>query len=218
MGNNNIGIRKAFIENKTMEVITEEEYYRRAQFAEPLFGDTCVEMNGMLYPIQQKRFDPSLPGVYDTGCCLKYNKPPKEFEGRYDNSNILVDFANAKDYADVIRMKDSLNRAEIARLTTKDNVYVPVISEEDTPALRLVKEAVGCKEIDLESYRQRMDTDFSNNTRLITSPKNHNITIKKAAALGEAFDFDVELVIRDKKDAINPIGKELRTIITTAGE
>lgn len=206
-------VRKAFIENKTMEVMSEKEYFRRAEFTDPMFEDACVEQGGTLYPIMS-RYDPTITGVYDAGVCLKYNKPPEELSTKYSADHI-IDFDKATDYGDVIRMKDSLNRAEVARLTTKDNVYVPNIQETDSPLLKVIKEAVGAKEIDLDSYRQRAGTNFSNWTRLITSPKNDSITIKKAVNICEMCDLELSISVKDKKDAINPVGHVITTVITT---
>ena len=206
-----MSVRKAFIANKTMEVISEDEYIRRSKFADPMFEDTCVEKNGTLYPIQ-KRYNEGAPGVYDAGPCFKYTNASNKEDY---SANKIIDFDNATNYADMIKLKDKLNKAEIARLTTKDNIYVPTIGDNDSPALKLIKEAVGNKNIDPESYRQRMGSDYMNLMRLVTSDSNHNISIKKMAAFGEAFDFDIEVTVTDKPNAVNPIGKSLSAKITT---
>jgi len=206
-------VKKAFVQNKTMEVVSEEEYFRRAQFTDPMFEDACVEQNKILYPIM-KRYDKTIPGVYDAGVCLKYNVPSDEVKKEY-SADKVIDFNNATSYKEIIQMKDTLNRAEVARLTTKDNIYVPNIKETDSPLLKVMKQAIGEKQIDLDSYRQRAGSNFSNWTRLITSTNNDSITIKKAVNLCEMCDLELSISVKDKKNAINGIGHEINTIITT---
>ena len=86
-----MSVRKAFIANKTMEVISEDEYIRRSKFADPMFEDTCVEKNGTLYPIQ-KRYNEGAPGVYDAGPCFKYTNPTNKEDY---SANKIIDFDNA---------------------------------------------------------------------------------------------------------------------------
>ena len=206
-------VRKVVVNNVTMDVISPKEYERRSEFSDPMFEDTCVEMGCQVYPIM-KRYDENTVGVYDTGICMKFNKIPEEQKAEFSTDKI-IDFDNAKDYADIIRKKDQLNNSELARLTTKNNIYVPSIAEDDSPALKLVKEAVGLKEIDLDSYRPDMGSNFSNWTRLITSPKNKSITVNRVVDLGEALGFDAYLVIKDKPNVPNPIGRTLEVALTS---
>ena len=46
------GVRQAFVEDNTMEVISTEQYLRRSKLEKPAFDNTCVERNGTLYPIR----------------------------------------------------------------------------------------------------------------------------------------------------------------------
>ena len=207
-------IKKAFIGNKTLEVISEKELFRRQDFPDPMLEDTIVEKDGILYPILKKS-EKNAVGVFPMGNCVKYNKPSANQMTNYTAEGKVINFSEAKSFSEMIKKKDQLNQEEVARLTTKDNIYVPRVGENDSPSLKIVKNAIGLKNIDPESYRQRMGSDFSNNMRLLTSEKNTGITLKKMAAMGNAFDFDVEITIKDKKNAINPIGEELHISITS---
>lgn len=205
-------IRQVFINNTTMDVISEDEYIRRKQFNEPMFENTCVAKDGIVYPIRP-RFTEGLPGVVDAGCMSVYTKPPEERMKDYSEDRV-INFSDSKSYAELIKKKDQLANDETARLTTKDNVLEPYIDPNDSPALKLIKEALGAKAIDPESYRQRLGSDFSNCMRLITSKKNKGITLKKLTSLATAYDLDVDITITDKPGCVNPMNKVLKTRIT----
>ena len=53
------GVRQAFIEDNTMEVISVDQYLRRSKLEKPAFDNTCVEKDGTLFPIR-------------TGKCMNY--------------------------------------------------------------------------------------------------------------------------------------------------
>lgn len=206
-------IRQVFLNNTTMDVISEDEYIRRKQFPEPMFENTCVAKDGVIYPIRP-RFVEGLPGVVDAGVMSVYTKPPAEREADYSEKRV-INFSNSASYAELIKKKDQLASDETARLTTKDNVLEPYIDQNDSPALKLIKEALGAKAIDPESYRQRLGTDFSNCMRLITSKKNKGITLKKLTSLATAYDLEVDLRISDKPGCVNPMNKTLQARITS---
>ena len=72
----------------------------------------------------------------------------------------------------------------------------------------MVKECFHKKNIDIDNYRGRFDSncDFNNTTRLLVNPQTHNISVQKIQLIGEKFDIDFHLVAKDKKGAVNPMG------------
>lgn len=50
--------------------------------------------------------------------------------------------------------------------------------------------------------------------RALKSSSNHSISFFKAKRILNSFDIDGEFIIRDKKDAVNPIGKEYSIKLT----
>lgn len=197
-----------------MDVIDEEEYNRRSKFTEPLFEDTCIEKDGMVYPIK-KKYDET-PGVYDAGPLLKYTKPEQNQE-QYSSSNI-IDFSNAKSFKDVIERQDNLKRSEEAILTTKDNIFVPVIYDDDLPELVATKQMLSYKAIDLESYRGRFGGDFNNITRGVKDKKNKTITFYRLKTFCNAMDVKATLTLEDKEGAINPMGRKIEVNLTSSEE
>jgi hypothetical protein len=205
-------IKKITLGRKMMEVIDEEEYRRRSRFDNLLFDDSCIEMNGMVYPVQ-KKFDPTVPGVYDVGPCLKYVKPTENAD-QYRSENI-TDFGKPQNFKDLIDQQDHLRKGREAILTTKENkVFNPKIAEDDTPELSITKEAIILKDIDIESYRTEFGLDYPNILRLFKDPKNKNITINRMKTVCNAMDIEMTVTLKDKKNAINPMGKELSVILT----
>ena len=213
-----MGKKWAFIENQTQEVIDIKELARRSCQESPIFENVCVEKGDTLYPIRTGRYSPFTPGVYVPGPGMAvFSEPPKEKKEQYDHEKI-IDFGASKSYADFIKKQDKLATEEVARLTTKDEVFEPNIDPLDSPALKALKEALQAKAIDPEMYRPRLGPDFSNSMRLVTSSKNHSITLKKLVTLSKAYDISVDLILKDKEGAINPIGKVIKTNITNTDE
>ena len=205
-------IKQVFINNITMNVIDEDEYIRRKQLPDPGLENTCVEKDGVVYPIRNK-FVEGLPGVVNAGIMSVYTKPPKERMKDY-SADRVINFSKSESYADLIKKKDKLANDEVTRLTTKDNILEPHIDSNDSPALKLIKEALKAKEIDPESYRPRLGPDFSNCMRLITSKKNKSITLKKFTSIANAYDLKVDITVSDKPGCVNPMKKVLKATIT----
>ena len=50
--------------------------------------------------------------------------------------------------------------------------------------------------------------------RLVTSRKNHSITLKKMVSMAKAYDMEIKLTISDANGAINPMGQEISAMVT----
>lgn len=208
-------IKKVTLGNKICDVIDQTEYHRRLTFDNPMLEDTCIEVNGTVYPIQ-KRYDPSKPGAFDSGAFFKLTKPSEEEQEMYSSENI-IDMARAKDYKDRIDAQDDLRTAENAILTTVNNIFNPVTYEDDSPELKALKEVYRSKQIDLESYRHRYgsDSDFNNETRTVRSKSQKTVSFYKVRKHCDVLDVEAILILKDKKGAINPMGKTIITRLTS---
>jgi len=204
-------IKKVSIGKKLMDVIDEREYHKRAKLEDPLFEDTCVEKDGLLYPIQ-KKYD-GTPGVYDAGPFLKFTKPVNDIE-QY-SSDKIIDFNNAKNFRDLISKQDDLRHEERAILSTVNNVFAPEVYDDDTPELVAIKQMITYKNIDPESYRHRFGDDFSNNMRPLKDKKNKSVSFYKVRTYCTVFDTKATLIIEDKEGAINPMGRRIEIEITS---
>jgi hypothetical protein len=72
----------------------------------------------------------------------------------------------------------------------------------------LVKQCLQAKNVPLENYKGRFDTpcDFNITIRLVTSEKNHTISIQKIKTIGEKFDIKFKLIAEDQEDSPNAMG------------
>ena len=112
----------------------------------------------------------------------------------------------------MIQKTAELEKAEKSILIDKNNIYNIMINEDDTPEFALLKQAINNKQIDISSYKNRLSDSFSNNIRLLTN--GNSITFSKLRTFAQVFDLECELIIRDKKNVVNPMGEELHTIIS----
>ena len=198
--------KKIVLDNLTKDVISMDEYNRLIKMSVPILDDMCVEDNGYVYPIS-KQYKPDEVSVYSTNEVTVFTDPvTNEDKEKYSIKN-CIDFGSdaIKNLSDHISQMDKLKSLEESRLTiVNDELSLP-INEEDTPELKIIKEAINDKHIDADSYKQKFpsDSDFNNDMRALKAPDNNSISFYKAKRVLNAFDIEAELIIRDKKDVIN---------------
>ena len=101
-------------------------------------------------------------------------------------------------------------------LTDADNIYIPIIGDEDGPEMVALKTAIGSKKCDINKYAFRFGPNFLNNKRLL---KEKNITLNKLILMADNLDMEAELILRDKNhDVPNPMGQEVHAILTGGGD
>ena len=206
-------MKKALLGKKMYDVIDEQEYLRRVNLnpnaRKTLIEDTAIIKGDTIFPLL-----PNMPetavGMYHCGPVLMYTKPQDSNDTTYSSSH-LIDFENnIGGLREIIEKQALYDAAEKSVLISKDNIYNVTVKEDDTPEMQLFKTALNKKSVDIMSYKQRFSSDFSNDIRVI---QGDSITFGKLKKLASILDMEVELTIRDKKDAVNPIGEELSTII-----
>ena len=208
-------MRKINIGKKIYDVISQEEFIRRSN-ANPeamnnLADDTAVECHGQVYPITTTYSKDNMAVMKCGPSCLLYSNPDNfPNKEQYDSKNI-IDFENVQGgLAEKIKVAAKLEAAERSVLISKDNIYQVAIKEDDTPEMKLFKTALNKKSVDILSYKPRFSSDYSNDVRVI---QGNSITFGKLKKLADIFDMDVEMTIKDKKGAANPIGETLHTKI-----
>lgn len=208
--------KKIPINRMMYDVITEQEYDRRYKLnpetTRELETDFAIQNGDYVYPVQIPSSEYSSPGVKNYGPVMQYFHPKTEKEKEEYHIKNIIDFNNRDGCAGMIQKVAELAAAERTILTTKDNVTQFVIKEDDTPEFKLLKQALNQKAIDINSYRQRYQNNFSNDLRILV--QGNSITFGKLKSIATASDMEVELVIRDKPGCVNPIGTELRTLLT----
>nr|DAS08409.1 MAG TPA: hypothetical protein [Caudoviricetes sp.] len=203
-------IRQAFVDGKLLDVVTQEEYERRSNLKnEEMLKNTCIERDGTLYPVVKRPDVRKTPHVINMGPVFKYVGSADKFPAY--SSNKVIDYSNVKSNRELIEQQSKARKEEMAILTQTGKVFAPVIREEDSPALKCVKECFHAKKIDIDNYRGRFDSncDFANTVRLFVNPNNHTISVQKIQLVGEKFDIDFKLVASDKKGAVNPMDKTI---------
>lgn len=200
-------IKQAFVNGRLMDVVSQDEYARRRSLGPEMVENTCIQMNGTLYPVIPKADSRNTPFAVYSSLAVKYYGNATEHPEFSDNA--VVDYSNIKSCQELIDRQNKARKEEVAVLTQQTSkTFYPIIREEDSPALKVVKECFHKKNIDIDNYRGRFDSncDFNNTTRLLVNPQTHNISVQKIQLIGEKFDIDFHLVAKDKKGAVNPMG------------
>ena len=212
-----ISSKRVVLNNKTMEVITVEEYSKLLEMNAPIFDDTCVQDGNYFYPIS-KQYRPDEVSVCAIGPIIKFTDPVSDKDKKAFTVDNVIDFnagplVGMKDYMDKI---DRLKNMESVRLTNIKNELTIPINENDAPELKALKTIINEKHIDAEMYKQKFPSgsDYNNDLRHLKSPQNNAISFFKAKRIANAFDIEMELIIKDKLNAVNPSGKTYNVLLT----
>lgn len=211
-------MKKAKIGRRILDVIDESEFIRRSSLnpdiVASLAEDTAIEKDGHVYPVT-KQYSKDVTGVTDLGKVLLYSLTDQDKSADEYKVENVIDFENVKSLQESISKQNQLMSAERTILVSPENIFTPVIKEEDTPEMKLLKQAICLKGIDLDNYKQRFGSDYNNDRRLF---EQNSITFFKLKRLAEIMDMNVSLSLEDKPGAPNPIGEKLTIQITSDGE
>jgi len=211
-------MKKAKIGRRILDVIDESEFIRRSSLnpdiVASLAEDTAIEKDGHVYPVT-KQYSKDVTGVTDLGKVLLYSLAEQDKDADEYKVENVIDFENVKSLQESISKQNQLMSAERTILVSPENIFTPVIKEEDTPEMKLLKQAICLKGIDLDNYKQRFGSDYNNDRRLF---EQNSITFFKLKRLAEIMDMNVSLSLEDKPGAPNPIGEKLTIQITSDGE
>lgn len=213
-----IGIKKAVLSNKTMDVLSMVEFETLLANGKEILPDTCVQIGEYVYPVATNPKTTGGVWISGTNAITMWNPPSTEEEKKEYSADKIVDLSSdkVKDLKGNIEAMDKIKSMELNRLSTIKSVLQLQIQEDDTTELAAIKEAINAKQIDADSYKSKFpsDSDFNNDMRALKSPTNYNISFFKAKRIMNAFDADMYLTIKDKPDAVNPIGKEITVKLT----
>ena len=211
-------MKKAKIGRRILDVIDESEFIRRSSLnpdiVASLAEDTAIEKDGHVYPVT-KQYSKDVTGVTDVGKVLLYSLAEQDKDADEYKVENVIDFENVKSLQESISKQNQLMSAERTILVSPENIFTPVVKEEDTPEMKLLKQAICLKGIDLDNYKQRFGSDYNNDRRLF---EQNSITFFKLKRLAEIMDMNVSLSLEDKPGAPNPIGEKLTIQITSDGE
>lgn len=207
-------MKKMKIGKTIRDVISEEEYIRKLGLNEEmnsiLSEDTAVENNGFVYPVN-RQYTPDVVGVTNVGPVIIYSSPENQINQPDYNSENIIDFENVNNLKESIEKHAELMNAERTILVSPDNIFTPIIKEDDTQIMKLIKEAIIKKNINLDNYKPRFGSNYNNDKRLF---EQNSITFLKFTNLCDVLDIKFSISLEDKKDAPNPIGCKLTAYIT----
>ena len=209
-------MKKVRIGKTIMDAIDEKEYMRRVSINpnanNELSNDTAVLKGDTVYPIQ-KSYSKDAVGVYDAGPVLVYSRPQNMIDTNEYSSDNVIDFENSSSLRESIEKTARLVNEERTILISLDNIYTPLIKENDTPEMALFKKAIAEKQIDIENYKPRFGSDYSNDLRALSG---NSITFFKLKRMCDIFDMNCMVTFEDKEGAPNPIGERLTICINNS--
>ena len=210
----NLDFKKIVIDGKNMSVVSMDEFNKMYK-NKSLDTDIAVEFNSD-YVLPYSKHIKTTPCAIPGDLCVRGVLPTtKEDKEKYSVKRV-VNFSSASSFKDVLNNVYKIKEEKNAGLTIVNDCLHLDIYDEDTPELRIIKQAINDKHIDPDSYKNKFpsSSDFNNDMRALKSSSNHSISFFKAKRILNSFDIDGEFIIRDKKDAVNPIGKEYSIKLT----
>ncbi len=202
-------MKKVELERRLYSVIDMDEYTQRSDLYS--MRSTAIEIKdaGVVLPLRNPNTDTG-PGIYykQNQMFAPIIKPKNESEYSTDK---IIDYTNVKDVGEILE-KNALLRdiQQDLMVSGKDNIFTLNITQQDTPEMRALKTAINSKQVDKKAYEDRFD-QFQNDMRLL---KGNTITLAKMISICDGFDIACELTLRDKEDAANPMGTEIKLDLT----
>ena len=210
-----MNLKKAKLEGHIVDIVSLEVIANSPEAYET--GPTAVEIqasNGetVVLPYKPNNAEsPSQPGVYNLGNVGVIAYLPDESRMKQYQPEI-INFGTVENIQEYIDKQEKVRDLEKEILTGKDNVYKPYISDQDTPEMRGLKEAILAKGIDLDKYADRFGANYPNDKRKL---RDNNITLFLLKRMCDCLDMKAELIISDKSaDVVNPIGKTIHIDLT----
>lgn len=205
-------IKRMVIGNNIYDVISPEELNANPHLYIDYPGMIAVERNGYAYPIVK---NPNDYGLYLKNEAISvYNEPEGVNMEKYNTQN-AIDFNNAKSMRDLIEINSQYKDLEYQTLISPDNIFIPTVTENDSPEMRALKTAVIDKNIDIDKYESRFGSNFQNDKRLFN---NNSITLVKLKSIANALDIKATLTLEDRDpDVANPMKSKI-TVELTGGD
>lgn len=205
-------MKKIQIGNKIYNVVTQNEYLKSPELYNAKF--TAIESEfGDVLPIRQ--YGDIGYGIYDlqpNSLCNEVYLPPEDKKEEYSTDRI-IDYSSAKSIADVFANNKLLRDIQSEIITDEENILNLKISDDDTPEMKALKQAINLKQADKTQYEDRF-TQYQNDMRLLTKGK--SITLGKLISLCDIFDISAELILKDKSNNVpNPMNSEINIDLTS---
>lgn len=209
----NIDFKKIVIDGKNMTVVSLPEFWRMYK-NKTLDDDIAVEFNKYVLPYSKNV--KATPCAVPTDAVIGGIMPITEEDKEKYSAKRIVNFSSSSSFKDVLNNVYKIKEEKNAGLTVVNDCLHLTVYDEDTPELKIIKNGINDKHIDPDSYKNKFpsNSDFNNDMRALKSPSNHSISFFKAKRILNSFDIEGEFIIRDKKGAVNPMGKEYSIKLT----
>lgn len=144
-----------------------------------------------------------------------YVKTPTGYDySKYQRDN-MIDFTSSQDMSSFMEKQSLLYKLEKDILSNPDNIFTPAPDTDDAPAMKILKEAVIDKHIDLDKYEPRFGSNYANDKRLFNK---QNISLPMLVRVCNALDIKATLTLEDQSEEVaNPIGRSISIEITSQG-
>ena len=200
--------KKAKLNNRVVTVIKPEEALRDKVFQNKF---TAVQVGEFMLPVKTS-YDSTLPGFYvvENGNIGRIVYPCNEDKEEYLVSS-AIDFSNIQSMKELISKQEEVKKLEEDTLSNSDNLFKPIVKDNDSPEMKALKQAINLKNIDIDIYADRFLENFNNDKRLL---KGSSITSAKMKSICPKLDMKVTLTISDTNPNVpNPIGKDITVVI-----
>lgn len=201
------------INDKLCDVAKLDDYVKNPDIY--IQGHVAIELeqSDYIFPvINPNNADPNDVGIEIGDTICKVRLPETDTEKEEYSKSKMVDFNKATSMTELINMQDTVIDMEKEILTNPDNTSIYQVSEKDTPAMKLLKEAVNAKHINLDSYDYRFGSNYNNDKRIFNK---NNVSLAMMERMANALDMKLTLTLQDASDDVpNPIGKPMSIDIT----
>ncbi len=202
-----MSVRKSLVENRILEVVNYDEYSEHPDLYANTGTGVELERDGKTYvlPHRSTNYDENRVGIYDCGAINRFVFPGSEQEDMYTGE--IIDFGDAKNISELTKKIEKVKDLERDILTSPDNIFIPPISESDSPVMKGLKQAIIAKNIDLDKYADRFGDNYPNDKRQF---KKNDMTLFMFERMCDNLDMKAQIIIEDKSPTVpNPIGKKI---------
>jgi len=203
-------MKKIELEKKIYNVLKMSEYVANRDVYNP--KNTAIEIDDMVLPLKSYGSDKG-PGLYynDGDAYGMIHKPSEEEMENYSKSKI-IDLNDSKDISELLQKNKMIKdlQADLMVSGNDANVFCLPITNNDTPEMAALKQAINMKQVDKRNYEDRF-VQFQNDMRLL---KGNTITLGKMIGICNGFDISCILILKDKENAVNPMNSEITIDLT----
>ena len=200
------------LDGKLYDVTKLEDYVKNPDVY--ISGHIAIEDDDYMLPILTGNAinNPNKVGIEVGNAISRVYLPSTEEDKKKYSKDKLVDFSKATSMSELINMQEAVVDMEKDVLTNPDNTSTYQISEKDSPAMKLLKEAVNSKHINLDNYEHRFGSNYNNDKRIFNK---NTVSLAMMERMADALDMKLTLTLQDAKpDVPNPMGTSMSIDIT----